>query len=65
MVQLKACPPSKIEVAKIEARRLGQKHFVIFDSIMFEYRVVSLQTYKGCNYGQNDRYEVVAVAEWE
>jgi len=64
MAQLKPCPQSKINTAKSEAQRLGQKHFVLFDTLMKEHRVVSLQTYRGCNYGQDTRYETVAIAEW-
>ena len=63
MAQLKACPQSKIDTAKSEAKRLGQKHFVLFDTLMCEYKVVSLQTYRGCHYGQGTRYEIVAFTE--
>ena len=59
MAQLKPCPPELIERAKREAEQFGQQYLVMFDSLMFEHKVISAQTYRGC-YANDRRYEIVA-----
>lgn len=63
MAQLKPCPQSKIDVAEARAKREGQRCFVLFDTVMAEYRVVTLQTYRGCNLSAASRYEIVATVD--
>ncbi len=63
MAQLKPCPPSKIKAAEVKAGREGQRCFVLFDSLMVEHKVVTLQTYRGGNYSANSRYEIVAIVD--
>lgn len=60
MASLKPCPQSKIDVAKAKAKREGQRCFVLFDSLMVEHKVVTIQTYRGGNYLADSRYEIVA-----
>lgn len=61
MAQLKACPPSKIRSAKLDARRHGMKYYVIFDNVMVDFRTVSQQCINAGMFKDLSRYDVRAI----
>lgn len=58
---VKHCPPRVLEKAKILAKKRGQKHFIVLDTVIEEYKVYSQQSWNGLQLWSSLRYELIAI----